>query len=200
MKESRFTGSAWGLFGWSILLTLSAYLLLIPIAFVLPKYLKWYYSHIEIDGKQIEFDYDGPWWGVLGWILFSVITLGIGTFYASKKMIQFTVEHTKVKGELEAESSFDGSAWGLFGWSILTSLSVYLLFIPLVFLIVTINKWFNSHTIYSGRQLSFKHDGAWWGIVGWMLFSIITLGIGSYYAQKKQIQWSIRNTHFVEQV
>jgi hypothetical protein len=80
-----------------------------------------------------------------------------------------------------------------------TSLSVYLLFIPLVFLIVSTNRWYNSHTMYSGKQLTFKHDGPWWGVLGWALFSVITFGIGSFYAQKKEIQWTISHTHFVEQ-
>lgn len=196
MKESKFTGSAWGLFGWNILIALSAYLLLIPIAFVIPKYFKWYYENMEIDGKKLEFEYEGPWWGILGWILFIIVTLGIGSFYASKRIMQFTIEHTKVVGESGEESSFDGSAWGILGWSMLTSLCTYLLLIPLAFVIVPINVWYNQHTKISGRQLTFKHEGPWWGILGWMLFTIVTLGIGSFYAQKKQIQWSVGNTHF----
>ncbi len=199
MQESKFTGSAWGLFGWNILIAISAYFLLIPLVFVIPKYYKWYYSHVVIDGKQLELDYDGPWWGIIGWVLFSVITLGIGSFYATKKINQYFTKHTKVQGESESESSFDGSAWGIFGWSLLVTLSVYLLLIPLVFFIGKINKWINNHTKISGKQLIFTHNGPWWGILGWMLFSIITLGIGSYYAEKKRIQWSIGNTHFADQ-
>jgi len=198
MKESKFTGSAWGLFGWNILILLSAYLLLIPVAFVLPKYFRWYYSNMEIDGKKLEFEYEGPWWGILGWILFIIVTLGIGSFYASKKIIQFTVKNTKVVGESGEVSSFDGSAWGILGWSLLTSLCTYLLLIPLAFIIVPINIWYNEHIKISGRQLSFKHKGPWWGIIGWMMFSIVTLGIGSFYAQKRQIQWSVENTHFID--
>lgn len=198
MKESKFTGTAWGLFGWNILLALSAYILLIPLAFVVPKYFKWYYSKMEIDGKKLEFEYEGPWWGIIGWILFIIVTLGLGSFYASKRITQFTIKNTKVIGESGEESSFDGSAWGILGWNLLSSLCGYLLFIPLAFVIVSINVWSNEHTKISGRQLIFKHDGPWWGIIGWLFFSIVTLGIGSFYSQKKQIQWSVANTHFVD--
>ncbi len=38
MKESKFTGSAWGLFGWQILISIATMFFLIPAAFVLPKY------------------------------------------------------------------------------------------------------------------------------------------------------------------
>jgi hypothetical protein len=51
MNESRFTGSAWALAGWYFLLLLSAYLIT-PIAWVIPKYAKWYYSNTTILEKN----------------------------------------------------------------------------------------------------------------------------------------------------
>ena len=159
MTESKFTASAWGLFGWNILIALSAYLLLIPLAFVYPKYVKWYYSHVTIDGKQLEFEFDGPWWGILGWFLFIIVTFGLGSFYAMKKIAQFNIEHTHVVGEGELPSSFDGSAWGILGWSLATSLSAYLLLIPLAFVFVLTNRWYNEHTTISGKRLNLVHEG-----------------------------------------
>lgn len=198
MKKSEFNGSAWGLFGWNILLMIAVMFFIIPVVFVIPKYYKWYYSHVIIDGKQLYFDYDEPWWGFLGWLIFGYITLGLGAIYASKKMIQFEISHVKMIDESGAISEFNGSAWGLLGWGLLTVISVYLLIFPVCFVIVKMNKWFTSHTIISGKQLTFDFDGAWWGFLGWMLFIFVTFGLGAYYAQKKELQWIFSNTHFVE--
>ena len=198
IKQSRFTGSAWGLFGWNILIILSTFLLFIPLAFVMPKYAKWYYSHWEIDGKKLIFDYEGPWWGYLGWMLFGFVTFGIGLYYATKKMMQFEISHTHVIGEDGSISKFNGSAFGIFGWAMISALGAYLLLIPLCFIIVSSNKWYHEHTIISGRRLVFTYEGAWWGLLGWTLFTLVTFGIGGYYAQKRQIQWTVENTHFIE--
>lgn len=197
-KQSSFTGSAWGLFGWYLLIGLSAYLLFIPLAFIMPKYMQWYYENTKVDGKQLEFKYEGPWWGAIGWMLFTFVTLGIGAFYAMKKMTQFEFEHTHIVGEKEAISGFEGSAWGILGWSFLAAISAYLLMIPYCFVIVSSTKWFRKNTFISGNRLEFDYEGPWWGAIGWMLFSFVTLGLGSFYAEKKIIQWSIENTHFIE--
>lgn len=200
MKESKFTGSAWGLFGWNLLIVIATYALIIPVVFVLPKYVKWYYSHVIIDGEQLEFKYDGPWWGIIGWMLFVIVTFGFGGPYAAKRIIQWEIKHTHVKGDHEGLSEFDGSAWGILGYSILTTFSIYLFIIPFAWMYVILNRWYHNHTVISGRRLSLDHEGPWFGIFGWILFTFITLGIGSFYAQKKEIQWIYAHTHFINEV
>jgi hypothetical protein len=200
MKESKFTGSAWGLFGWNLLIIVATYALIFPVVFVIPKYIKWYYSHVTIDGEQLEFEHNGPWWGYLGWILFMVITLGLGSFYASKKMAQWELRHTHVQGDTEHESDFDGSAWGILGYSALSVLSIYLLIFPFAWAYVALNRWYTKHKVISNRRLILEHDGPWFGVLGWLLFAIITLGIGSFYAQKKELQWLYGHTHFAKSI
>jgi hypothetical protein len=197
MNESRFTGSSWALAGWYFLLLLSAYLI-IPIAWVIPKYAKWYYSNTYIDGKQLRFDYDGPWWGYLGWILFGAITLYIGFPYAMKRMIQWEASHIHVIDDEGNVSEFDGTAWGLLGWGALSFVGILFFMIPIVFITPKFNKWFRSHQVISGKKLRFDYDGPWWGQLGWVLFSYITLYIGLFYAQKRMIQWGVKHTHFID--
>ncbi|AUD63731.1 hypothetical protein BK010_09055 [Tenericutes bacterium MO-XQ] len=198
MKESKFTGSACGLFGWNLLIVLATYAFIIPVVFVLPKYVKWYYSHVTIDGEQLEFKFEGPWWGYLGWTLFVIATLGLGGPYAAKKMAQWEIQHTHIIGDTESNSDFDGSAWGILGYSLLSVLSIYALIFPFAWMYVILNRWYNNHTVISGKRLSLRHDGPWFGVLGWILFAFITLGIGSFYAQKKQIQWIYAHTHFTD--
>lgn len=200
MKKSEFNGSAWGIFGWMVLISLSSFLFLIPLAFVMPRYWTWYYSHVIIDDRQLEFNEEGPYWGAIGWALFSVITFGIGTFFAQKKMNQYIISHVHVAGEPVSESSFYGSAWGIFGWSIVSSLAMFFFMIPYAFVYPLVAKWQNDHTIVSGRQLVLDYSGPYWGVIGWAIFSAVTFGIGSFYAEKKLTQWLFANTHFDQDI
>jgi hypothetical protein len=196
MKNSKFTGSAWGLFGWNLLIAVSSLLFFIPLAYVYPRYVKWYVSNVTIDDEQLNFDYEGPWWGVIGWMLFSVITFGIGAFYASKKMMQWQVQHTYTPGNRAGRSYFSGDAWGIFAYSILTMLSIYAFIIPIAWTYVALNRWYHQNTIISGKGLKLDYKGPWFGVLGWALFAFVTLGFGAFYAQKKQIQFIYEHTHF----
>ncbi len=195
MRQSKWTGSALGILGWSILLAVSMYLLFIPFLFVLPKYLKWYYSHMTIDGKQVEFREDGPYWGLLGWMLLIMITLGLASWYASKKIMQWELSRVHIVDEYGV-STWTGSAWGILGYGILATISMYLFFIPFLFVVVIISKWVTSHWIMDDKQLQFEYEGAYWGLLGWMLLTIITFGLASWYVQKKVTQWAVSHTHF----
>jgi len=198
MKKSTFTGSAWGLFGWSLLGAITGYLSIIlfflyPIYFT--QYCKWYFSKWVIDGKRLVFKYNKPYWGYIKWELFILITLGFGTFYALKKILQWQMSHVHFEDNNEKVSDFDGSAWGLYGWTLLTTLSLYFLFIPFIFIYAPLNRWFNSHTIIDGNKLLFTYRGPAWPLLGWSLFSIFTLGIGIFYAQKRILMWNLSHTH-----
>lgn len=195
MKKSSWTGSAWGILGWSLLLLLSFYFFIIPIVFVLPKYLKWYYSHATIDGEKLEFREDGPYWGLLGWLVFTIITLGLGSWYATKRMTKWELARVHIVGE-NKESDWTGSAMGLFGYQILSVLSIYLFFIPYLFVFVAFEKWITKHWVLDARELEFQYEGAYWKLIGWIFLTIITLGLASWFVQKKITQWSFEYTHF----
>jgi len=198
MKKSTFTGSAWGLFGWSLLGLITSYLSIIlfflfPIYFT--NYCKWYFSKWIIDGKRLVFKYDKPYWGIIGWELFIIITLGFGSYYAFRRILQWQMSHVHFEDSLEKVSDFDGSAWGLFGWSILSVVSIYLLFIPFIFVYAPLNRWYDEHTIIDGNRLQFTYRGPAWPVLGWSLFSLLTLGLGSFYAQKRILMWNLSHTH-----
>ena len=195
MKKSKWTGSAWGILGWRLLLLLSFYFFIIPMVFVLPKYLKWYYAHATIDGEKLEFREDGPHWGLLGWLVFSIITLGFGSWYATKRMTKWELARVHIVGE-NKDSDWTGSAMGLFGYQILSVLSIYLFFIPYLFVFVTFEKWSTKHWVLDARELEFQYEGAYWDLIGWLFLTIITLGLASWFVEKKITQWSFEYTHF----
>ena len=196
MENSQWTGSAWGILGWRIVITIASMLFLVPLAFVIPKYNKWFYSKMTIDGKQLEFREDGPWFGFIGWMLFSIITLGLGSWYASKKMHQWTIKRVHVNGE-EGSSYWTGSAAGILGYGVLQALSIYLFFIPFLFVIVVVEKWYTKNTYIDGKQFEFRYEGAYWEMIGWIFLVVITLGLASFFVEKKITQWSVENTHFI---
>jgi hypothetical protein len=128
MKESKFTGSARAFFGRSILSTLSALLLFIPLIAIVPSYYRPYFDNIEIDGKKVEFDYDGVWWGILGRLLLLLITFGLGGYYAEKRILKFAISHANFSGETGGLSDFNGTAVEIFGYSILCSCVIFFLY------------------------------------------------------------------------
>lgn len=212
MKKSHFTGSAWEIFGWTLLFSLSQFLFFIPHLFLYPQYLKWFWSKVTIDDSKIEFTYSSLWFGFIGWNLFSVFTLGFGYFYAQKKIRQFEFEHLKVidysRKNIESEqfdvsswkrndvSTFDGSAWGILGYEVISFVSISLYLIPFAWAIVSIQKWYSKHSVISGKRLTFDYQGPYFGFFGWFFLTIVTFGLGVFYMNKKLIQWSIEHTHF----
>lgn len=194
MKKSEFTGSAWDLFGWNVLSIIVGYVFIL-YPWYITRYSKWYYSNLIIDGRKVYFDYNKSYWGIFLWIFFILITLGIGTFYAIKKINEWQLSHVHFVDEERGESTFDGSAWGLFGYSILGQLSLLAFFIPYFFWYVGITKWITKHSVIDGKRLQFTYNGAYFGILGWGLFAILTFGLGSWYAQKRIIQWEASHTH-----
>jgi xanthine permease XanP len=80
------------------------------------------------------FKYNKPYWGYIKWELFIIITLGFGSFYAIKRILQWQMSHVHFEDNNEKVSDFDASAWGLYGWTLLASFSLYFLFIPFIFL------------------------------------------------------------------
>jgi hypothetical protein len=198
MKESKFTGSAWAIFGRSILSTLSAFLLFIPLIAIVPSYYRWYFDNILIDGKKVEFDYDGVWRGAFGWFLFSSLTFGLGSFYASKRIMKFVISHTHFVGGTGGLSDFNGTAIEIFGYSILCFIAVYFFLIPIAWAYVATARWGIKKVVIDGESMSFVSEDAWFGVIGWAIFALITFGLGSFYAQKRIDMWLISHTHIAE--
>lgn len=199
MKKSQFTGSAWEILVWMLIISVASSLLLFPVAFVIPHFLKWVYEHTTIDDEKLEFVPDGPAWKVLGWMLFAVITFGIGAFYAMKKIRIWELERVRIVGA-EKTSTFEGNAWEILGYTFLLSIAVGLFLIPLAWVLAIVLRWNNSRTLLSGRRLQFVREKPWFGVIGWTLFAAITLGLGTFLAMKKMIIFAVEHTHFIEEV
>ena len=104
MKESKFDGGLFGLIGIGLL---SVFLTFITLGIGLPWAIclkeKWYASHTIIDGNRLCFDGTGGqlFGNYIKWLLLSIITLFIYTFWLTIKMKQWVVKHTHVLGANE---------------------------------------------------------------------------------------------------
>lgn len=93
--------------------------------------------------------------------------------------------------------AFRGGASSWFGTQILGVLiTVCTLGICYPFTLVLVERWRVKNTYLHGRQLLFIGTG--WGIFGlwikWMLLSIITLGIYSFWVYPRLMQWKVEKT------
>ncbi|VEU83109.1 hypothetical protein [Acholeplasma hippikon] len=193
---SEFKGKALDLFVWNIILSIASGFFLVPLAFVLPKYLKWFFSQIMIDDSQLEFIEDGPAWEILIWILFATVTFGIGAPFAYKKMLKWVYNRVRVVGENDGLCDFTGTAWDLLANALIFALGWMFFIIPAAWTFIIFYKYMHSSTVINGRSLIFDTEAPWFGVIGWIFFGVITLGIGSWYAQKKIYQYIYQNTHF----
>lgn len=95
-NTSKFSGGLLGLIGISLLAGfLTGITLGIGAPWTVCMVMKWYAKHIKIDGKQITFDGTGS--QLIGqyikWLLLTIITFGIYSFWLSIKMVAWVVSH-----------------------------------------------------------------------------------------------------------
>ena len=95
--ESKFTGGLLGYIGVAIVQSL---IIIFTLGLATPAAIcygeRWKASHTYIDGEQLVFD--GTGWELFGqwikWVLLTIITLGIYSFWIPIKMQQWVVSHT----------------------------------------------------------------------------------------------------------
>jgi uncharacterized membrane protein YjgN (DUF898 family) len=92
---------------------------------------------------------------------------------------------------------FRGGAASWFGTQILGVLiTICTLGLCYPFAVVLVERWRANNTFLHGRQLQFIGTG--WGIFGlwlkWLLLSIITLGIYTFWVYPRLMQWKVENT------
>lgn len=92
---------------------------------------------------------------------------------------------------------FSGGAASWFGTQILGVLiTICTIGICYPFAVVLVERWRAKNTFLHGRQLLFIGTG--WGIFGlwikWLLLSIITLGIYTFWVYPRLMQWKVENT------
>ena len=94
---------------------------------------------------------------------------------------------------------FDGGAATYWGTAFLATLiTLFTAGICYPFSLVLRERWKAKHTYIDGRQLVF--DGSAWALFGnwlkWVLFTVLTVGIYSFWVRPKLTQWIIENTDF----
>jgi uncharacterized membrane protein YjgN (DUF898 family) len=92
---------------------------------------------------------------------------------------------------------FRGGAASWFGTQILGVLiTICTLGLCYPFAVVLVERWRAKNTFLHGRPLQFVGTG--WGIFGlwlkWLLLSIITLGIYTFWVYPRLMQWKVENT------
>ena len=98
------------------------------------------------------------------------------------------------------KSYFDGGLLQLIGWSILGGLIIAVtLGICYPWALCMQYGWKIKHTTIEGRRLNFTGSavGLFGNWVKWLLLSIITLGIYSFWVGIALEKWKVRNTSFL---
>ncbi len=216
-SRSRFTGGAFANFGRNFAVTLVS-LITIGIAYPFMKCwkLRWEARNTYIDDRRLIFDGKGG--QLLGkwllWVLLSIVTIFIYALIRMPlNMIRWTTKHTHFEDNYDSivaaskdkdaepafpESKFNGSILGLWGVNLLGN------FVTLITLSFGMywahcykERWYTKHTAYDGCQLVFDGKGIqYFGkCFVWILLTIITIGIYSFWLAVKVKNWTISHTH-----
>lgn len=96
-------------------------------------------------------------------------------------------------------SYFDGGLLQLIGWSLLGALiTICTLFICYPWAVCMVYGWKINHTVINGRRLKFNGTaiglfGSW---IKWLLLSVITFGIYTFWLRIALEKWRVKHTTF----
>ncbi len=174
-----FTGTGLGLFGLSLLLVLSAALLLVPLPFVTVAIRKWLYRNIQCtnSGKKVVFSFDGSGLGLLKYWVPALVILWISGFLFW---------------------------WGITGTvtgvaQVALVLASVLLLIPLAWLWAAKKRYTVAHTKIQVDSvpytLTFSGKGrtALWHALK-IIFSLFVAGLPLPWAATAAFQWCLEST------
>ena len=94
---------------------------------------------------------------------------------------------------------FDGGAGSYLGVGILAFLlTLFTLGIGVPWATVMFHSWRTRHTYINGKRLVFLGSGAslFGNYIKWWFFTIITLGIYSFWLVPRMTKWVVENTDF----
>lgn len=97
-------------------------------------------------------------------------------------------------------SFFNGGLLAYIGWSILGFLvTFFTLGICYPWSITMLYGWRINHTVIDGHRMQFTGSavGLFGNWIKWLLLSIITLGIYSFWVRIKLNDWKAKNTRFI---
>lgn len=161
-------------------------------------------KHTKYDGYEMYFNGNGG--QLIGkwiiWILLCIPTFGIYAFFIPNRIKKWVAKHTHFKGVQSDES---GNYTGIFIVELLLkigclSLTLITLFIMVPFVSCWKYAYKINHTIYDGKKLKFKGNGA--QLIGkwilWLLLCIPTFGIFIFFLPGRIKRWKISKTHYSE--
>jgi len=96
------------------------------------------------------------------------------------------------------ESKFDGGLLGIIGIGILEFIiCLCTLGIGLPWAVCIEERWYAKHTTIDGQQVIFDGTGGqlFGQYIKWLLLTIITLGIYSFWLSLKMKAWVVSHTH-----
>lgn len=137
----------------------------------------------------------------LKWISFSILTLGIYSFFIPSKIRKFKACNTHLKNyQNKDKGNFDG----FYIIDLLLSflclvINIATFFIAIPFTMCLKKRWYYHHLIYDGERLifigkSFDLIKKW---LLWLALSYITFGIYAIYSAKRIKKWEVSNTHIL---
>lgn len=161
-------------------------------------------KHTKYDGYEMYFDGNGG--QLIGkwiiWILLCIPTFGIYAFFIPNRIKKWVAKHTHFKGVQSDES---GNYTGIFIVELLLKIGCLILTLITLFIMVPfVSCWKYAykinHTIYDGKKLKFKGNGA--QLIGkwilWLLLCIPTFGIFIFFLPGCIKRWRISKTHYSE--
>ena len=96
------------------------------------------------------------------------------------------------------ESKFTGGLLGMIGIGILQWIIItFTLGFGVPWAICLKQSWYAKHTIIDGRPLKFDGTGGqlFGNYIKWLLLTIVTFGIYSFWLNIKMRQWVVKHTH-----
>lgn len=102
MKESKFTGTMWGLIGVRILSSLMTFFTLgIGFPWAIAYKQRWIVKHQIVDGNRLIFKGTGAqlFGNYIKWFLLSIVTFGIYSLWLPIKIQQWVTKHTHIRTE-----------------------------------------------------------------------------------------------------
>ena len=99
---------------------------------------------------------------------------------------------------MKMESKFTGGLLGMIGIGILQWIIItFTLGFGVPWAICLKQSWYAKHTIIDGRPLKFDGTGGqlFGNYIKWLLLTIVTFGIYSFWLNIKMRQWVVKHTH-----
>ena len=159
-------------------------------------------NHTIYNGKRLKFEGKGASLFVqrFKWILLTIVTLGIYSFWIPIKMEKWVVSNIHFEDEeLNSEESyFDGKLIQMIGVNLFTYLLTLISFgLLLPYTVCYKEKWIAKHTIINRKRIVF--DGKAMSLIGhyilWWFLTLITFGIYGLWLSIKIYGWQVKNTH-----